>query len=107
MLCSLGSYDFTVAVPDLWLRFLLLDTRVSGQGFSEGFVFHFFSYFGIHVLVRFHFTSISVLNQVEPIALVLRTKLTGTLSTQNIQVSILSVLAQKTFFFRFSTLLKL
>ena len=97
MLCSLGSYGFTVAVPDLWLRFLLLDTRVSGQGFSEGFVFHFFSYFGI--LVWFHFTSFSVLNQVEPIALVLRTKLTGTLSTQNIQVSILSVLAQKMFFF--------
>ena len=101
MLCSLGSYGFTVVVPDLWLRFLLLDTRVSRQGFSEGFVFHFFPYFGIHVLVWFHFTSISVQNQVEPKALVLRTKLTGTLSTQNIQVSILSVLAQKTFFLGF------
>ena len=42
VLCSLGSYDFTVAVPDLWLRFLLFDTRVSGQGFSDWFVFYSF-----------------------------------------------------------------
>ena len=68
----------TVRPTVSWFQFLLLDTRVSIQGFQL-----IICIFLILVLVHFHLSTISVLNQVEPKALVLGPKLTGTLRSQN------------------------
>ena len=68
-----GTEASVPAVLRYWFWFLLLSTRVSVQGFQR--VIYIFL---ISVLVRFHFGSISAPNQVEPKALVLELKLTGT-----------------------------
>ena len=67
-----------VTVTVFWFRFLLLNTRVSIQGFQV--IIYIFL---ILVLAHFHSRTILVPNQVEPKALVLGPKLTGTLPSQN------------------------
>ena len=91
--CCLSSYGFTV----LWFRFLLLDTRFSGD-------YLYFSHFGTSsVSFPFHFDCKSggtidliISLWVEPQVLVSEPKLTGTLTAQNCRyhktkVSVLSV----------------
>ena len=83
---------------------LLLDTRVLVQGFQRVICI-----FLISVLDGFGFGSISAPNQVEPKAMVLEPKLTGTLTAQNFRyqntevavLSVLLVLAQNYFFIVF------
>ena len=78
-------------------RFLLPNTWVSVQGF-HGVI----EIFLILVLVRFHFGTILAPNQMEPKDLVLKPKLTGTKTVQNLRyqntevavLSVFSVLAQ-------------
>ena len=97
--CSLRSYSSMVTVTVSWFRFLLLNIRVSIQGFQ---VITCICIFLILVLVHFHFGIISVPNQVEPKALVLEPKLTGSLPSQNFRyqntkaavLSVFLVLAQ-------------
>ena len=69
-----------VPVPAWQSRFLVLNTRVSVQGF-QGIMCIFLTL----VLVWFDFDTISVLDQVEPQALLLKPNLTGTETAQNKQ----------------------
>ena len=71
--CCLGSYGFTVPVSVPQFRFLMLETRVSVQGILESFSFFLFL-----LLNQFHCGTISIPNQVEPKALLLKPKLTET-----------------------------
>ena len=81
-----------VVVPGTWL--LLLNTKILVHGFQGSFKFlSFWCWFLLY------FSIISVPNQVEPEALVLEPKLTGTFSAQNFrygyqntEVAFLSVL---------------
>ena len=81
-----------VVVPGTWL--LLLNTKILVHGFQGFFKFlSFWCWFG--VIFKYYF--VSVPNQVEPEALVLEPKLTGTLTAQNFryqntEVAVLSVL---------------